>query len=86
MHVMRTHHVFSRVREGHKQRKLLQMSMNISRNSTGVNGLKDLLKRTSDDTGVPCTSIKRLRKEKVDIGGAAFLTSTKRYRLSTVAL
>ena len=27
----------------HKQRRLLQMSMTISRNSTGVNELKDLL-------------------------------------------
>ena len=40
------------------------------------------LKRTADVTGVSRTSIKRLRKGKVDIGGAAFSTPTKRYRLS----
>ena len=40
------------------------------------------LKQTSDVTGLSHTSIKRLPKEKVDIGGAAFSTSTKRYRLS----
>ena len=31
-------------------------------------------------------SIKRLQKEKVDIGGAAFLTPTKRYRHSRCLL
>ena len=50
---MRTDHVFSCVREDAKGKEtevttkevvgLLRMSMTISRNSTGVNGLKDLL-------------------------------------------
>ena len=40
------------------------------------------LKRTCDATGVPRTSIKRLRKEKADVGGAVFSTPTKRYRVS----
>ena len=41
-----------------------------------------LLKRTADSTGLSCVSIKRLRKEKVDTGGATFSTPTKRYRSS----
>ena len=40
------------------------------------------LKRTADATGLSRASIKRLRKEKVDTGGAAFSTPTKRYRFS----
>ena len=40
------------------------------------------LKRTSDATKLSRTSIKRLRKEKLSTGGAAFSTPTKRYRFS----
>ena len=40
------------------------------------------LKRTADATGVSRTRIKRLRKQKVDTGGAAFSIPTKRYRVS----
>ena len=50
---------------------------------------QEVLKRTTDATEVSCTSIKRLRKEKVDTGGgcgAAFSTPTKRYRVSTSLL
>ena len=35
------------------------------------------LKQTADSTGVSHTSIKRLRKEKVDTGGAAFSTQQR---------
>ena len=45
-------------------------------------GTQGPLKRTCDVTGVSCTSIKRLWKEKADPGGAAFSTPTKRYRFS----
>ena len=44
------------------------------------------LKRTADAIGVSCASIKRLRKEKADTGGAAFSTPTKRYRHSRCLL
>ena len=40
------------------------------------------LKRTSDPTKLSRTSIKRLRKEKLSTGGAAFSTPTKRYSFS----
>ena len=40
------------------------------------------LKRTCDATKISRTSIKRLRKEKLRTGGAAFSTPTKRYRFS----
>ena len=40
------------------------------------------IKQISDVTGVSCASIKRLWKEKVDTGGDAFSTLTKRYRHS----
>ena len=40
------------------------------------------LKRTSDATKLSRASIKRLRKEKLSTGGAAFSTPTKRYRFS----
>ena len=44
------------------------------------------LKQTADATLVSRTSIKRLQKEKVDTGGAAFSTPTKRYRVSRCLL
>ena len=44
------------------------------------------LKQTADATGVSHSSIKTLRKEKVDTGGAAFSTPTKRYRVSRCLL
>ena len=44
------------------------------------------LKQTADATGVSCTSIKRLQKEKVDTSGAAFSTPTKRCRVSRCLL
>ena len=40
------------------------------------------IKRTADGIEVSCASIKRLQKEKVDTGGAAFSTPIKRYRHS----
>ena len=48
------------------------MSMTTLRNSTGVNRLKNLFKQTADATGVSHTSIKRIKKEKVDTGGSVF--------------
>ena len=44
------------------------------------------LKRTSDATKLSRTSIKRIRKEKLSTGGAAFSTPTKRYRFSKCLL
>ena len=43
---------------------------------------KGSLKGTSDAKNLSRTSIKRLRKEKLSTGGAAFSTPTKRYRFS----
>ena len=40
------------------------------------------LKRTSDAKKLSRTSIKRLRKERLSTGGAAFSTPMKRYRFS----
>ena len=42
------------------------MTMTISRKPTGVNVLKNLLKKTADATGVSCASIKRLEKKKIE--------------------
>ena len=44
------------------------------------------LKQTANATAVSRTSIKKLWKEKVDTGGAAFSTPTKRYRVSRCLL
>ena len=40
------------------------------------------LKQTCDATGLLRSSIKKIRKEKVDTGGAAFTSSAKRYSVS----
>ena len=90
VHVMQTYHVISRVCEDAKgketeitKRRLLWMSMTITRNSAGVNGLKDLWKKPlmPQDFHLP-----GYRKEKVDIGGVSFSIPTKRYRLSRCLL
>ena len=40
------------------------------------------LKRTCDATGLSRSSIKKIRKEKVDTGGAAFTSPVKKYSVS----
>ena len=52
---------------------------------TNRGGFCECLWQRTVGIGISCTSIKRLWKEKVDIGGANFSTPTTRYR-TTVAL
>ena len=80
-------HVFSRVSED-ANRKKTEVS-NKGGCSEELNRYKRTqrpLKQTADSTGVSRTSIKRLWKEKVDTGRAAFSTPTKRYRVSRLLL
>ena len=80
-------HVFSRVSED-ANRKKTEVS-NKGGCSEELNRYKRTqrpLKQTANATGVSRTSIKRLQKEKVDTGGAAFSTPTKRYRVSRCLL
>ena len=86
---MRTDHVFPRVREDTKGKRLRSQTKEVVANVYDYfeelhrrQRTQGPLKRTADATGVSCASIKRLWKEKADTGGAAFSTPTKRYRHS----
>ena len=82
-------HVFSRSCEMQRGKRLRSQTKEVVSNvydyfeeASRRQRTQGALKRTSDATGVSRTSIKRLRKERADIGGAVFSTPTKRYRVS----
>ena len=86
---MRTHHVFSRVCEDANWKEIESANKEVVVNVYDYfeelgrrKRTEGSLKRTFNATKISRTSIKRLRKEKLRTGGAAFSTPTKRYRFS----
>ena len=75
--VICTHHVFSHVLKMRKGKKLRSLTKEVIKNLKWHKRTQDLLKWTSDATGVSCTSIKKLWNEKVGINGAAISTPTR---------
>ena len=69
---MRADHVFSRVREDANGKETEITNKEGCCELNRCDQAQGPLKRTADATGVSGTSIKRLRKEKVDTGGASF--------------
>ena len=81
---MQTYHIFFRACE---QRKLLWMSMTISRNLACVNRLKDLLNELlTDATKLYVPASRGYWRRNLAKGGGAFSTPTKRYRVSWALL
>ena len=72
LNVMRADHVFSRVCEDANGKETEVTNKEGCCKVNRCNQTQGPLKQTADATGVSGTSIKRLRKEKVDTGGAPF--------------